>query len=282
MLTSALKDACINNSMIPHQLIAPICFYLYRFDYVRFPVKTLFSQQDHHLYTLKGLPHWYTRIWKKSSCIDLQLTLTIDTTTFSIICDLPEVGSLPVTPCWNAQGLNMNWRVEKKGVGICLPWVEILCHQWQQLMGGPGVAGSMLFYLKVWKVSLDFEREHMKNTYHGNLLGYDSPCFVWWRPLGTDGHVSNSSLVYVLHDMTLICLLHASLDCRLHLYTSHAVLRDMYQQILVKICIESDALCHFLVKERNRCILNDAAVWNGSKTLPYFVWDIYHIKVVSN
>ena len=179
----------------------------------------------------------------------------MDSTTFSSICDLPEVGFRPVTLCWNGHGLNMNWRIEKKVPAFVFPELrscpDSKSHQEAARHGGPGVAGSMLFYLKVWKVSLDFERERMKNTYHGNLLGYDSPCFVWWRPLGTDGHVSNSSSVHVLHDMTLICLLHACLDYRLHLYTLHAVLRSMYHQILVKICIESDALCHSSVRETN-------------------------------
>ena len=73
-----------------------------------------------------------------------------------------------------------------------------------------------------------------------------------------------------------------TIDYKLHVYTLHAVLRSMYHQIPVKICIKSDALCHSLVKERNHWIPNDAAVRNGSKTLPYFVWDIYHVEVVSN
>lgn len=169
MLTSALKDACINNSMIPRQLIAPICFYLHSFEYVRFPVKTFFSEQDHHLPLRafltgiqgSGVNHGYHNLLKH-----LWLTWGWFPARDGV---LKRTGSQH----------ELKGRKKRCRHLSSLSWDPVLAAS----HGGPGVAGSMLFYLKVWKVSLDFEREHMKNTYHGNLLGYDEKLVLFGEDL---------------------------------------------------------------------------------------------------
>ena len=170
MLTSiALEDMYVNDATIPHQLIAPICLYLYRFEYGRFPVKTLFFWTGSSL-TLKGLPDGYTRIWG-------QQWIPQPSQAF--------VTYLRLVPCpWRrAETDRVSTWIEgsrKKVPAFVFPelrsCLDSKSHQWRQVMEGLELQDPCCF---TWK----FERFHwiLKGNTWRTLTW--QPAWIWFTLL---------------------------------------------------------------------------------------------------